>query len=156
MSHNCDGEAAQHFGLLEEVDRRNGDRLDGPRIHVERQRVGQRRERCRVDDGRANVESVQQLVGPLLAQPRRRDDERALAPAALVQFRQHQPGLNRLAEADFVGEQKSRCVPANERERRLELKRKDVDRGALRRPQLAERAQFGQLRMQVMHPAPRR
>ena len=129
---------AKHFGLLEEVDRRDRDWLDGPRVDVERQGIGQRRERCRIDHRRADVESTEQLVSPLVAQACRRHDERAVAPAALKQFCQHQAGLNRLAEPDFVGQQKSRCMSANERERRFELKRKDVDRGALRRSQLAE------------------
>ncbi len=35
----------EHFGLLDEVDRRNDDRFDGPWIHVERQRGGKDRQR---------------------------------------------------------------------------------------------------------------
>ncbi len=146
------GEPAQHLGLLEEIDRRNDDRLDDPRIHVERQRLGERRERCRVQDRCANLESMPQLLGPLLPKPRGRDDERVLAPAALVQLREHEAGLNGLAEADLVGQEQSRGVPANQRQGRLELKRKDVYRGAERRPQLAEGPQIGSLRVQVAHP----
>ena len=86
---------------------------------------------------------MQELVGPLLPEPCRRDDERVLAPAALAQFRQHQAGLNGLTEPDFVGQQKSCRASASERERRLELKRQDVHRGALRYPQLAESTNLG-------------
>ena len=42
---------------------------------------------------------MSQLVGPLVAQSRRADDERALAPAALLQLGEHQAGLNRLCRA---------------------------------------------------------
>ena len=112
----------------------------------------ERRERCRVQDRCANLESMPQLLGPLLPKPRGRDDERVLAPAALVQLREHEAGLNGLAEADLVGQEQSRGVPANQRQGRLELKRKDVYRGAERRPQLAEGPQIGSLRVQVAHP----
>ena len=69
---------------------------------------------------------------------------------------EHQAGLNGLAKPDFVGKQKSCRASASERERRLELKRQDVHRGALRYLQLAESANLGQMRMQVTHPAPPR
>ena len=90
------------------------------------------RERRRIDDDGRDVESSLQLVGPLPSQTRRREDERALAPSAPLQLGQHQSGLDRLSEADFVGEQKTRRVSRDQRERRFELKRKDVDRRARR------------------------
>src|SRR5262249_27142245 len=50
--------------------------------------------------------------------------------AASAQFRENQAGLNRLAEADFVGEEDPGGEPSHDRERRLELMRQDVNRRA--------------------------
>ena len=155
-SHDCEASASKHLGLFDEVDGRDGHGLDGPRIHVARQRARPCGKRRSIDDSRLDAESVQQLFGPLLPKAGRRHDERAVAPAPLEQLRQHQTCLNRLTEPYFVGQEKPRCVAANEREGGLELKGKDVDGGPLRPAQLAEGAQFGHLSMQVMHPAPPR
>ena len=61
------------------------------------------------------------------AQAGGRHDQRALAPSTLLQLRDHQAGLNRLSEADFVCEQKAGRAPGDERHRRFELKGKNVD-----------------------------
>jgi hypothetical protein len=91
-----------------------------------------------------------------MPEPRRRDDERVVAPAALLQLCEHQPGLNGLAEAHFVGQQKSRAGAARDGECGLELKWKKVDVRVERRAKFPESAPSGAERMKVIHPAARR
>jgi hypothetical protein len=81
----------------------------------------------RVDDGGANLEATGQFLRPLLAQAGRTEDHRALAPPSLLQLRQDQGRLNRLAQAHFIRNQQPRGQAAHDGQRRLELKREDVD-----------------------------
>jgi len=62
--------------------------------------------RPRLEDAARQEELLAQLLVPLLAQVRRRDDEDA-APALCPALRQHEAGLDRLPEADFVGEDRA-------------------------------------------------
>jgi hypothetical protein len=148
------GKPSGDFGLLQKIDRGDGDRLHAPGIYVERNRVGQRGERSRVDDGSADAESTLQLVGPLPSQPRRRDDECAIARPALLKLREHESGLDRLAKAHFVGQQETRRVTTRERQGRLQLEWQDVDRRARRGAQPSEHPPPGEVRTQVVHELP--
>ena len=86
-----------------------------------------------IEHGRGDAESIAQLARPRVAKAGRADDERVLDPAALDQFRQDQPGLDRLAQPDRVGEQHPRGA-ADHRERGLELIRPSARSTQLRPP----------------------
>ena len=62
--------------------------------------------------------------------------------------------MNGFAETHFVGQQQARREPAHNRERRLELKGKQVDGRTRRRAQLAELAAPGGKPAQEMQPSP--
>jgi hypothetical protein len=66
---------------------------------------------------------------------------------------QHERGLDRFAEPYLVGKKDARCSPANERERRLELKREDINRCMPRGAELAMRAKSSKARLQISHPS---
>ena len=73
-----------------------------------------------LEDAARQEELLGQLLMPLLAQVGRRDDQDA--PLALRPLlREHEPGFDGLAEADFVGQQRAL------RERRLEGEERRVD-----------------------------
>ena len=67
--------------------------------------------RRRVEHGRANLEPAEQFLRPLLAQTGRRQNHRALAPAALLKLRKDKRAFDGLAEADFVRDQQARGRP---------------------------------------------
>ena len=81
----------------------------------------------RFEDAAGQEELLGQLLMPLLAQVRGRDDEDA--PLALRPFlREHEPGLDGLAEADLVGEQRALGEGRLEGEQRgVDLVRVQVD-----------------------------
>ena len=152
------GEPSKHFGLFDEVDRRDGHRLDRPWIDIERQRAGACGKRPRID---APSASMLNRCSSSSAHCWRRPGGVTMSARShqprCCSSDQHQPGLNRLAEADFVGEEKPRCAcPRIEREGRLELKGKDVDGGPMRLREVRRRRAVPNLSMQVMHPAPPR
>jgi hypothetical protein len=89
----------------------------------------------------------------LLAQTRRAQDERPLAPTALLQFGEHERCLDGLAEPNLVGKKEARRAPANERQRRLELKRKNINRRPAGEAKLAMSAQPRKAGLQISHPS---
>ena len=99
----CGG--AQHFRLFHEIGGGDGDGFHDPWVHAKRQRRCHCAQRIGVQNRRANAKPAPQLVAPLLAQTSGRENERALAPAALLQLGQRKARLNRLAEAYSVGQQ---------------------------------------------------
>jgi hypothetical protein len=115
--------------------------------------------RCRSPESRCiehrcdDPKAAAQFVGPLQAQSRRAQHECSLAPASLPQLGEHERCLNRLAEAYLVGKEEPRGAPANERERRLELKRKNIDRGSAGRMERAVRTKPRKAGLQISHPS---
>jgi hypothetical protein len=89
----------------------------------------------------------------LLAQTRRAQHERPLAPAALLKLGEHERGLDRFAEPYLVGKKDARRSPASQRKRGLELKRKNIDRGPPRGAELAMRAKSSKAGLQISHPS---
>ncbi len=100
-----------------------------PWVDASRQRLEAGRNRCLIEHGRDDGESIAELVSPRLAQPRGTQDQRAIDEAARPELGQDQAGLNRLAEADAVGQQYSRGAAQNG-EGRLQLIGEQVEIGA--------------------------
>ena len=121
------GDGGQHLGPLDVVHRRNRRRQRRPRVDPNRQRRRQPPEHTPVDCRRGDGEALRQLVRPLLAQARRREDQDACDRAARQKLGDDQAGLNRFAEADFVREQQPRSAPADDGQRGLELMRHQLD-----------------------------
>ena len=124
---------AQHFGLLDEVERRHVDPRQDPGVHIRRQLAAASREPRRAGDRRREAEAIRKLARPLFAEPRGRDDERAKRfplEGALVE---DDARLDRLPEADGVGNHQARNAEADHRQRGFQLIRQDVD-GAPGRP----------------------
>ena len=76
-----------------------------PRIDREAALAPHRREERAIVDREAQAEPRLQLVGPLPEHRRRRRDDDKIDAAAQQQLAQDQPGLDRLAEPDIVGDQ---------------------------------------------------
>ncbi len=94
--------------------------MPGPRTDARRQRRDAIGDRRLVEHGCGDAESIAQFARPRVAKAGRADDQRVFDPSALDQFRQDQPGLDGLAEADGVGEQQPRRA-ADHGKRRFEL-----------------------------------
>jgi hypothetical protein len=83
-----------------------------------------------LDDDSGNQEFLGEFLEPLLSQIRRRDDEHA-ALAFRPSLRNHEAGLDRLAESDLIGEERAfRKRRGESEERRIDLMRIEVDLGA--------------------------
>ena len=80
------------------------------------------------------------FVGPLLAETRRSEHENPIGHPAVLELGRDQPRLDRLPEADFVGDQHPARKPAHDRQGRLELVRQQIDPRAFRRLQAVRRA----------------
>ena len=124
---------AQHFGLLDEVERRDVNARQDPGVHIRRQLAAVSREPRRAGHRRREVETIGKLPRPLLAEPRGRDDERAERfplEGALVE---DDPRLDGFPEADGVRNHQARNAQGNHRERGFQLIRQEFD-GAPGRP----------------------
>ncbi len=117
----------QHLRPFDVVDRRDRRGQRGPRIDADRQLGGESTETASIDAGCVDAEPFLQLTRPLLAKAGGRDHENPLDRAARAQLRHDQPRLNRLAEADLVGEQYAGAHAAQNGKGRLELKRHHLD-----------------------------
>ena len=78
-------------------------------------------------DDEVELELLAQLLGPLLAQRRRREHERGADLAAQQVLLEDDAGLDRLAESDLVGEERAPAQVAHHLQRRLELVREALD-----------------------------
>ena len=75
----------------------------------------------------ASIAKRPTVLQPLFAQAWRREHEHALDRATREEFGDDEAGLDRLAEADGVGEEDAGAEPAQDRHRRFELVRKEID-----------------------------
>src|SRR6185503_17170248 len=100
-------ERGEHLVALDEVDRGDRDAVDGPRIHAGRVLRDPIGNRLLIEDRGADAEAIEQLALPGVAKTRGADDQRTLDPRALIELRQNQPRLNRLAKADGISEEQS-------------------------------------------------
>ena len=66
---------------------------------------------------------MRQLLGPLLAQARRRENQHPVGGAACAQLGDRDARLNRLAEAHLVCQEETAAGPADDGNRGLELVR---------------------------------
>ena len=71
------------------------------------------------------------------------------------ELQQQEPGLDRLAEADSVRDEQSRCAVAKYGERRLELVGQQADRRLSGRTKTAERMQADERAIELVEPATR-
>ena len=104
-------------------------------------------------DERFDGEALRQLVCPLLAQSRRRQDQHACDRAARSKLRYDQPRLNRFTKADFIGEQQPRSSPVDDGQRGLELVWHQLDARHAGRAQRARRGVGGDERAAGAAPA---
>ena len=112
----------QHLGTLDEVEGRDVDPRQAPRVDVGWQFPRGRGEPPRVGDGCREREALVQLLAPLVPQAGGREDDGAKVVAVLRELREEQPGLYRLAQAHVICDQEPRAGVAAHRERRFELK----------------------------------
>ena len=119
-------ERADHFRPLDEINRRDNERLERPRVDAGRQPGGCARDAVRIEDDRGQREAAGELAAPLFPQPRRADDKDSGVGVARQGFGNHQPRFDGLAEPHGVGDQESATVAVQKREHRLELKRNEV------------------------------
>ena len=122
--------AAPHVGALGEVERRHVYARSGPGVGTGRQDRPERAEPAGVRHRGVEPEAGREFDAPLIAEPRRRQHERAVEHRALAKFGQHEARLDRLAEAHRIGEQHSPRAVADEGERGLELMRQEICVGA--------------------------
>jgi hypothetical protein len=123
----CSADRGQDLRSLDVIDGRDDQRLDDPRVDPHGQLGAAASDFAHVEQRRDEVEARSQLVHPLLAQAGRRQDQRARRGAASLELGRDQRSLNGLAEADFVGDQHTRSVAANNGEHWLELVRHQID-----------------------------
>ena len=128
-----------HFGALDEIDRRNRDRMPSPRIHAKRQRRDSFGDRRLVEDGGGDAEPIAQLARPRVAQAGGTHDQGVFDPPAFPQLGKKQARLDGLAEANGIRKQHA-CRAANDRQRGLQLIRPQLDHRARCRPQAIEPA----------------
>ena len=109
------GDGPQDLRPLDVVHRRNRGGERRPRVDANRQCRCQPSQHTPVDWGGADFEAPGQLVRPLFAQPRRRQNQHAVDRVSRQKLGHDQACLDRLAEADFVREQQPRASPARPR-----------------------------------------
>ena len=95
----------QDFGTLDQIDRRNHDWVDGPRIDAGRECRLAALNRRVIEHRGDDAEPLTQLERPRVTQSDRTQDQGAIDQSARSEFGQDQAGLNRLAQANFVREQ---------------------------------------------------
>ena len=106
---------------LDEVEAEDGEGIGVEDAHGVRQvALEPRRARCR-DGRRSQGELGLQLGTPLIDQVRRAEDREALDLAAVDELAQDQAGLDRLADADVIGDQQPRGFLAERHHQRGEL-----------------------------------
>ncbi len=108
------------------------DRDHGARVHLERVEVGAEVARHVGEAGVVEQHEDLVVLPPQLAQPLHRerlgsDHEAALGASGPDEAAQHQAGLDRLAEADLVGEEPAHRVGRGRPLRRVELVREEPD-----------------------------
>ncbi len=115
---------------LEPIDTHDQPREVRPRVGVEAAGPAQLLQQRAVDDPELHAELVAHLVAPLQGQPRRADDQHRSGPMAKHELLHDQPRLDRLAQADVVGDEE---VGTGHRQRPhdwVELILLDLDAGA--------------------------
>ncbi|GBD19149.1 hypothetical protein HRbin27_01653 [bacterium HR27] len=122
-------------GELEEVDRGDDDRVVAIDRATGRERALERRERGWADDDRLQVELLAELGRPLVSERWWAEDDEAADRATVPELAGDETGLDRLADADVVGDEEAHRVESQCHEERDEL----VGAGAHR--DAAERAE---------------
>ena len=143
----------EHLRLLDEVDRRHGDLQQVPGAGAGQRRPGLPSERSQVDERGGETETLAEFPPPLDAEPRRAEDQRVDQFGARVQVGEDHARLDRLAEANLVGEQQPGHA-ARRRQGRLELVVEQVDAGGRHVSQMIGPAIVGEQRAQAEHPLP--
>ena len=120
-------DSGEHLGPLHVVCRGHHDRVRRPGIDADRQLRQALPHLTRVQHDGVERESFLELVDPLVPETGRRDDEHLVGRAARSQLGDDQPGLDRLAKADLVGDEDTRAHSPRDRQSRLELVREQCD-----------------------------
>ena len=95
-------EPADHLGALHVVDRCHNEAQRQPRVPARTVTRSHTRARRRVENDRRQPEASLQFALPLRAQAGGAHDERPGVGFPREDFRDDEPGLNRLSQADFV------------------------------------------------------
>ena len=122
---------------LQPVDRDDQPREVRERVRADATRAAKLAEQLAIDDAELEAELLAQLIAPLQLQRRRADDERRARAMAQQQLLHDEPRLDRLAEADVVGDQQRRARHPQRTNERFELVVLDRDAAAERRLQRA-------------------
>ena len=120
-------ELLQHVGHPQVVHRRDDAGEGFPGVRVDPQAAAKLEGRVRVDDLEVEVELAAQLVLPLPLEHRRAEDEDAADAPPQEQFFEDQPGLDRLAQADAIGQEQADTGHRQGLEHRLKLVGVDLD-----------------------------
>ena len=120
---------------LEPVDRDDQPGEVCERVGTNAARAPQLTEQLAVDDPELQAELLAHLVAPLQLQRGRTDHERRPRAVTQQQLLDDEPGLDRLAEADVIGDQQRRARHPQRADERLELEILDRDPTAKRRLQ---------------------
>ena len=108
-------------------------RMRRPGVHGEAPLAPHARHVGAVEDGEREAEARFHLVAPLLQHRRRTRHHDPVHPSAQQQLARDQPRLDRLAEADVVGDEQVDARQAQRLPQRFELVGVDADPGAERR-----------------------
>ena len=122
---------------LQPVDRDDQPREVRERVRADAARAAKLAEQLAIDDAELEAELLAQLIAPLQLQRRRADDERRARAMAQQQLLHDEPRLDRLAEADVIGDQQCRARHPQRTHERFELVVLDRDAAAERRLQRA-------------------
>src|SRR6202040_3032905 len=118
---------ADALTLLRPVDGSDEPRERGPRIGVQPSLSPQSFDLVRVDDAELETELLGHLDAPFLLQGGRAQHEDGAGPMAQEHLLDDEPGFDRLAEADVVGDQQVRARPVDRADEGIELGGPDAD-----------------------------
>ena len=122
---------------LQPVDRDDQPREVRERVRADATRPAKLAEQLAIDDAKLEAELLAQLIAPLQLQRRGADDERRARAMTQQQLLHDEPCLDRLAEADVIGDQQRRARHPQRAHERFELVVLDRDAAAERRLQRA-------------------
>ena len=131
-------EVFEHALLLGEIQRGEAERGRIERIAAQFEPASLQLQRSRIGDQREpQTEALPHLLVPLRQQRAgRRDDQHAVRTPPRDQFADDEPGLDRLAEADAIGKQKTRPRQFERTHERNELVRLDLHPARLGKQQV--------------------
>ena len=142
----------EHFGALDEIHRRDDQRLRGPGIHADGQRGPDPAHASLIEDRQRQIEACCAFLNPLIAQPGRTYDEHTGRGAARTKFSHREHGLHCLAEPHFVGDEQPAAEAVQQCHRRLELVRQKQNASSSGRSHRPYRAISGDERLTRVTP----